>query len=69
MEKEKRNQIIAAEIDKAIDELTHNTWLSGFGCHSDIFQLPDGREVQIQVNVTVDEDEIDEPTNTFINAT
>ena len=62
----KRNGIILSEIQHSIKELTKDPHFSGMGFDSDIFKLKDGREAQIKVAVTVDEEEFEEPTKTFL---
>lgn len=65
MTDQKRAEIILKEIELAKSELVKEPRLLGFGAQSDIFKLSDGRDAQIKIEVTVDEDEIDEPTRSF----
>lgn len=67
MTTEERNKIIIDEINLAQRKLVQQPFLSGFGSYSDIFKLKDGREAQIKIEVTVDEDEFDDPTNSFLD--
>lgn len=66
MTNEERNKIILEEINLSIRRLLQNPFLSGFGSCSDVFKLVDGRKAQIKIEVTVDPDEFEEPTHSFV---
>lgn len=66
MTKEERNQIILDEIELAQKRMVQQPFFTGYGSHSDIFKLSDGRKAQIKIELTVDKDEFEEPTKTFI---
>jgi len=66
MDNKNRNEIIIQEIEKAKKELLEKPYLCGFGSHSDIFKLKNGKKAQIYVVINTDEEDFEEPTNTFI---
>ena len=68
MTTEKRNEIIIKEIELAKQTLIDHHFYCGSGAFSDIFKLSDGREAQIQLNVTIDVLEFKEPTHSFVKS-
>lgn len=62
---QKIKEIISKEIDNGVKYLGLNPWACGVGIKSTIFNLSDGRKAQIQISITADQDDFDDPTGEF----
>lgn len=65
MTQEKRLQIIGEEIKKAERDLGYHNAFCGASFSSDIYTLPNGRKVQLKIELTADDDDFDTVTSSF----